>query len=197
MPTYLTPHFTLEELGGGLAPPAVRAKLVYTAERLEPFRQIMGAPFIVTSGYRTVEHNAEIGGSTTSDHPNGLAADGYFSGLNLWQVYDRLKKNRRGGGLPPFDQIIFYPQTTGHIHFGFGPRMRGNIGAYLKSGLYVDVTSEIEQLFPGYGNNPAGVGGSANPTPTAAPKEPGRDYSPWLIGAAILAALGAAYFSTR
>lgn len=197
MPTQLTPHFTLEELGGGLAPPAVRVKLVYTAERMEPFREMMGAPFVVTSGYRTVEHNAEVGGSVSSDHPNGLALDGHFSGLNLWQVYDRLKKVRRAGGLPAFDQIIFYPQTTGHIHFGFGSRLRGNILAYLKSGIYVDVTSEIEQLFPGYGNNPVGVGGSANPAPIAAePLEPGRDYTPWLIGGALLAAL-AAFFATR
>lgn len=42
---------------------------------LEPLRVAMDLPVMVTSGYRTPEHNAKIGGAPTSDHMWGRAAD--------------------------------------------------------------------------------------------------------------------------
>jgi zinc D-Ala-D-Ala carboxypeptidase len=38
-------------------------------------REQYGKPIIITSGYRTPQHNARVGGKTTSSHIKGLAID--------------------------------------------------------------------------------------------------------------------------
>ena len=38
-------------------------------------RDIAGIPFIINSGYHTVAHNTEVGGTVTSSHLTGCAAD--------------------------------------------------------------------------------------------------------------------------
>ena len=42
---------------------------------LDPLREKYGKPIIVNSGYRCPELNKAVGGSKTSDHQYGLAAD--------------------------------------------------------------------------------------------------------------------------
>lgn len=44
-------------------------------ERLDSARDFAEVPFIITSGLRTPEHNAEVGGVTDSAHLKGLAVD--------------------------------------------------------------------------------------------------------------------------
>lgn len=44
-------------------------------ERLEQAREIAGIPFRITSGFRTKEHNSEVGGVPNSSHLIGVAAD--------------------------------------------------------------------------------------------------------------------------
>ena len=44
-------------------------------ERLEQAREIAGIPFRITSGFRTKEHNSEVGGVPNSSHLKGVAAD--------------------------------------------------------------------------------------------------------------------------
>ena len=43
--------------------------------KLEHARELAGIPFRITSGYRTKEHNAEVGGVPNSSHLKGVAAD--------------------------------------------------------------------------------------------------------------------------
>ena len=42
---------------------------------LDVARKKYGKPIIPNSGYRTIEHNAKVGGKPTSSHLKGLAAD--------------------------------------------------------------------------------------------------------------------------
>jgi hypothetical protein len=42
---------------------------------LDPIREIWGRPLNVISGFRSEELNRAVGGSATSDHRNGCAAD--------------------------------------------------------------------------------------------------------------------------
>ena len=42
---------------------------------LDKARHIAGFPFLITSGYRCEKHNKEVGGSSTSEHLEGIAAD--------------------------------------------------------------------------------------------------------------------------
>jgi uncharacterized protein YcbK (DUF882 family) len=43
--------------------------------RLEQAREIAGVPFVITSGIRSNEHNAAVGGSPGSSHLTGNAVD--------------------------------------------------------------------------------------------------------------------------
>jgi len=44
-------------------------------EMLDKARGLAGIPFVINSGYRTKEHNAEVGGVENSSHTKGLAVD--------------------------------------------------------------------------------------------------------------------------
>lgn len=44
-------------------------------EKLDEARELSGIPFVITSGYRTGNHNAEVGGVENSSHTSGLAVD--------------------------------------------------------------------------------------------------------------------------
>jgi len=59
---------------------------------LDEARDRAGIPFVITSGYRTVAHNAQVGGVADSAHIRGLAADIAYSrprtlGVILRAVY--------------------------------------------------------------------------------------------------------------
>ena len=43
--------------------------------KLDNIRECAGFPFLISSGYRTPEHNERVGGVANSSHLNGLAAD--------------------------------------------------------------------------------------------------------------------------
>lgn len=82
----LSENFTLEEMCASewaarhrldnTPPPDVRANLERLAAALETVRLVCGAkPVCVLSGYRSKLVNSGIGGSETSQHVHGLAAD--------------------------------------------------------------------------------------------------------------------------
>ena len=64
-------HFTRNEFGHaeGVEP---SKDLVF---KLEQAREIAGIPFVITSGIRSDQHNAMIGGSPGSSHLTGNAVD--------------------------------------------------------------------------------------------------------------------------
>lgn len=82
----LSEHFTLGEMTfsetarrHGLSNvPDAKARLALTnlcQKILEPVRERFGHPIHVTSGYRSAELNRAVGGSRTSQHMTGDAAD--------------------------------------------------------------------------------------------------------------------------
>lgn len=81
----MTPNFTLAELtrsttaqrmGVDNAPTSkALEQLKRTACMLEGVRSVLGVPVIVTSGYRGAVVNRAVGGATSSDHLQGMAAD--------------------------------------------------------------------------------------------------------------------------
>jgi len=94
------------------------------ANVLEPLRQHSG-PIIVNSGYRSPAVNKAIGGSTSSQHMTGEAADIELpSGDNrkLAELIVKLKL--------PFDQMILEFGTDDRpawIHVSYSPRHRRQI----------------------------------------------------------------------
>ncbi len=81
----LTPHFALAEFTRSAKAAQLRLdntptgkaleNLKRTAEILERVRAHLGVPIIITSGYRGPVLNKAVGGATSSDHLQGLAAD--------------------------------------------------------------------------------------------------------------------------
>jgi zinc D-Ala-D-Ala carboxypeptidase len=118
---HASPHFSFAELTvtdhrefleeQDKAPAQVCANLVRLAtDLLEPARALVG-PLHVNSGYRCPALNAAIGGSKTSAHMDGLAADVFPLEMDLREAYERLAQS----GLP-FDQLIF--EFGRWIHIG-------------------------------------------------------------------------------
>lgn len=75
-------YFSYAELGAADAPEAIRCNIERLCTHLlDPIRESIGRPILINSGYRSPEHNRRVGGSPTSDHLRGLAADIRIAGL--------------------------------------------------------------------------------------------------------------------
>jgi uncharacterized protein YcbK (DUF882 family) len=82
----LTPNFKLSEFVNLKAPPppeAVLGNIRHLALRLQTIRDALKKPIIITSGYRSPEHNAQVAGSAkNSYHLWGMAADIQVVGMS-------------------------------------------------------------------------------------------------------------------
>ena len=88
---------------------------------LDPLREAYGRPIIVTSGYRCEQLNKLVGGSASSQHKKGEAAD-------IKTIEDTPEENRKLYDLIiklklPFDQLI-NEHGFDWIHVSYGPRHR-------------------------------------------------------------------------
>lgn len=128
--TQLSPHFTLEEFavselsarrGWDNTPPDVLLPaLRRTAQGLEAVRVRLGcAPIIVTSGYRCLKLNRELGSADTSQHRIGQAAD--FIAPGFGRPADVAAALRDHSGIE-FDQLILEFGRWVHISFSSHPR---------------------------------------------------------------------------
>lgn len=88
---------------------------------LDPLREAYGKPIIVTSGYRCPKLNAAVGGSASSQHVKGEAAD-------IRSVEDTPAENKKLFDLIvklglPYDQLI-NEYNYDWVHVSFSPRHR-------------------------------------------------------------------------
>jgi len=122
----LSPHFTVQEMirsdvalrkGIYNFPSAdVLENLGVLAQKLETVRVILGRPVYVSSGYRSEELNAAIGGSKTSAHMLGLAADFECPSFGTPRdVFDKLRDYKQDIG---YDQLILEFPPDGWVHLG-------------------------------------------------------------------------------
>jgi len=108
----LTKHFTLEELT--FSQTAARMGIVNAADGrivenlrtlaetvLQPLRDHVGAPIVVTSGYRSSKLNIAVGGSINSEHMDGRAADITCPGMSALELCRAIREQ----GLP-YNQLI-------------------------------------------------------------------------------------------
>ena len=147
----LTPHFTLLELTESRT--AKKHGIVNVPSELEvenlrrlcegclePLREAIGLPVIVTSGFRTKALNDKLAhASSTSQHMRGEAADLYVgSGLTVqgsgFSRRELLIKAFREILLNPsidFDQLILYPSF---IHVSYVSREKNRRGILIGRG---------------------------------------------------------------
>lgn len=111
-------HFTLAELTRtdtglpntpGAEYVAALARLV--ALVLDPLRADVGRPVRVTSGYRSPAVNSQVGGSPTSQHLRGEAADIKVDGMTTADVARAIHRLRL-----PVDQCIVERGDSGWVH---------------------------------------------------------------------------------
>ena len=147
----LAPNFTAHELGADKpeATDAIVANLRKVAGWLQSVRGLFARPILVTSGFRPPVENEQVGGSPTSDHPLGLAADFKVQGVSPYSVYQELARARKAGTLLPFDQVIFYAADD-HIHVGLGGRLRGELLFKTTEGTYEQLAGNVVQQIRGY-----------------------------------------------
>ena len=106
---------------------------VLIEECLDPIREKFGNPIMVTSGYRCPQLNAAMGGSPTSHHTRGLAADiDTNENKKLW--------NTIVSGDFKWTQLINeYPDEEGEpswIHISYNPDNLKCEKLICKNGIY-------------------------------------------------------------
>ena len=135
MTTYLSTHFTLEELCDSQTAarqgidntPDARAieALKLTCYGLEEVRKELGdKPILISSGFRSSALNREVGGRPGSQHLLGQAVDFTCPAFGTpKEIVERLKDSAI-----QFDQVIleFYnpAKRTGWVHISFSDRNR-------------------------------------------------------------------------
>jgi len=129
--TQLTQNFSLHELvksetalrhdmenSPGLAETGNLAELA--GKVLQPIRDHFQKGVKVNSGYRSPDVNAKVGGSRTSDHCKGMAADIEIPGMPNAELAEWIRDNLA------FTQVIleFYTQgipDSGWVHVSYDP----------------------------------------------------------------------------
>ncbi|MEI9885935.1 MAG: D-Ala-D-Ala carboxypeptidase family metallohydrolase [Rhizomicrobium sp.] len=136
-PAKLSEHFTLEE---GMTTehrnvdntptPAAFRNMKISARGMELVRELLGFAIFVRSWFRCLSLNAMVGGSPTSDHPNGWAIDfvcpQFGTPLEICRAIV--------GSDIKFDQLI---QEGAWVHISFAPRMRGEVLTKNAAGVLV------------------------------------------------------------
>jgi zinc D-Ala-D-Ala carboxypeptidase len=103
------------------APPEVIENLKVLAAGLEQVQALLGYPLEISSGYRCPALNTAVGGSATSQHVQGLAAD--FACPDFGTPLEVARAIRDSA--IPFDQCIL--EFGNWVHLSFGPQPRGRV----------------------------------------------------------------------
>lgn len=118
----LTANFSKSEFeskDGSPMPLDVLQNIQVLAEQLQVIRDEIGKPISITSGYRSPNHNARIGGAKHSFHVRGMAADIQVAGMHPMDV----------------KKVILKLMNEGKI-------LKGGLKAY-KSWTHVDTRGDI------------------------------------------------------
>lgn len=80
-------------------------------------------PIVITSGFRGVELNKAVGGSSSSAHCQGLAADIQIKGMQPSEIIYFIKQHMQD---MPVDQVIDEDDGSAQwVHIGLAPKPRG------------------------------------------------------------------------
>lgn len=119
----ITPHFKVQEFRCKDNTPYptewIFSRLKPLCLSLEAIREECGGnPIIITSGYRTPEHNSKVSRATKSQHIRGTAADFKIKGMTGLEIKGRIEKLIEEGAIPDgglgtykrFPNIVHYDQ---------------------------------------------------------------------------------------
>ena len=120
----LSKHFTLAEMTVSQTasrrgirnrpgPQQIEALKLLCVKVLEPVREHFDRPVIVSSGYRSPKLNKAIGGSSTSQHCKGQAADFTVPGVSNYELCKWMERKLN------YDQLIYEYGESGWIHVSY------------------------------------------------------------------------------
>lgn len=125
----LSKNFTLEELTNSCTatrlcidntPTTIQVRNLQTlvTEVLQPLRDLIGLPIVISSGFRCKELNSQIGGADKSQHLMGQAADITIPGFSNIEIYDTIRQHL------DYDQVILehvpdHTPTKGWVHVSY------------------------------------------------------------------------------
>ena len=127
--TPLTKSFTLEELvfsqtaaregiDNTPGPAQIRAMRQLCTNLLQPLRDELGVPIVISSGYRCARLNRVVGGSASSQHIEGRAADLVCFSMDTKKLFKRVLELKL-----PFDQLIYEGgRQSVWVHVSFDPQ---------------------------------------------------------------------------
>ena len=112
----MTKNFKLKEFEckcGCDMPLEVYENIIKLASQLQFLRDYTGRPITINSAYRCPEHNAKVGGSKTSQHLLGKAADITIQSLKPIEVFVLIEDlidmgHMLQGGLGLYDTFVHY-----------------------------------------------------------------------------------------
>jgi zinc D-Ala-D-Ala carboxypeptidase len=124
----LSPHFTLQEMERSQT--AIRNGIINKADTrqisalttlciniLEPLRILVGKSINVQSGFRNPIVNSLVGGSPTSQHMKGEAADINVEGMTPSELFELIRNSTL-----PYDQLIDEFSSWVHVSYKANPR---------------------------------------------------------------------------
>lgn len=82
---------------------------------LQPIRDVIAKPMIISSGYRSKALNKKVGGSVNSQHLSGQAVDFTVKNMKPDEIINIIKKNNI-----EFDQLINEYDRWVHVSFNMG-----------------------------------------------------------------------------
>lgn len=147
----LTPHFALLEFTESATakkhgivnePPAeaVVNLMQLCLHTLEPLREALGLPVIITSGYRCKALNERIvHHSRKSQHVEGRAADFYVAGASRRELLIKAFRLIITDESIDFDQLILYPSFI-HVSYVSREKNRMKLTKAFANGSYAALT---------------------------------------------------------
>jgi len=117
----LTKNFNLSEFDckdGTEMPSELLTNVLELAENLQVLRDFVGVPIKINSSYRSLRHNAKIGGSKSSQHLFAKAADIVIESKSPEQVANIIKAlilegKMKQGGIGVYNTFTHY-DIRGH-----------------------------------------------------------------------------------
>ena len=110
---------------------------------LQPLRELIAVPIIISSGFRSYEVNYAVGGRVNSQHLEGKAADFTVPGKDLKEVFEMIRKHFS------FDQLIYEFEKWIHVSWN-GEKNRNEVMISKKVNgktVYERISEELKSEF--------------------------------------------------
>ena len=102
---------------------------------LQPIRELIKKPMIITSGYRNFQVNRLVNGKENSQHTKGQAVDFTVKGMTIKQVIDFIKSS----GIKYTQLIEEHTKNNSWIHISYDKKNLKCETLLYKNGIYTKI----------------------------------------------------------